>query len=353
MALSPDEDAFIYAALVNLAASVAEPRIAITGPINDIAIAAGIASGEPATIVRQAMNLCIADGNRLAPPAIVRLIQVVAIIEPRIPAVIARITASFATNVPPPDTFADSVLAWKAPFLERRRLRQALRALLAPLPTSPIVVVTGAEQQGKSYTAEFISHVVQAHANTIAPCVVHLGKAQGAAVGPAELARDLVAGMGGQLRLEPPKVTNLDRWYQELVSWVTDAGIHSSQFVWWIVLDGFNADELRADTKAFIGQLASRLMNGIPQRRFRLILLDFDRTSLPVTPGKITPDTTAWISAGHVSDFVTQLFAGSGAAVDPAGIAKTVLDGLGDPVTDLPTLNQRLTDLIEVAETGQ
>ena len=63
--------------------------------------------------------------------------------------------------------------------------------------------------------------------------------------------------------------------------------------------------------------------------------------------------SSAWISAGHVSDFVTQLFAGSGAAVDPAGIAKTVLDGLGDPVTDLPTLNQRLTDLIEVAETGQ
>src|SRR3546814_18970276 len=86
--------------------------------------------------------------------------------------------------------------------------------------------------------------------------------------------------MGGLLAAEPPQVTNLDRWYGELVTWVTDAGMRDS-FKWWIILDGFNRDQLRPDTRQFIAQLASRFPTGRPTHRFRLTFSDFDRPSLP------------------------------------------------------------------------
>jgi hypothetical protein len=218
--------------------------------------------------------------------------------------------------------------------------------LLQAAPRQPFVVVNGLSKFGKSYTAEFISHVLLGRSDPM-PCLISVSPKCGAAVGPSELARDLVARMGGDLATEPQKNSNLDRWYEELVSWITAPGIRDG-ITWWIILDGFNGAELRDDTKPLIGKLAARLTNAKPQRLFRLILLDFDHTALPVTPGLIRLDVIQPIPKASVKTFLTGIFRGAKGISVPT-LYSEVTAGLSDPIVELPELAQRLGSLIKAA----
>lgn len=351
--LNGDEQDFVCEALIRMASSQASPRLAIAVAL-DNELQAQLNDGTPNVIVMCAIALCIGDRWRLTPPSLVRLMRLAEPFEPRIAPIIERlkIPPGRAEHVPAqPNPFMDSVLVSKIPFLERARIRAGLQALLTPTPLQPFIVVNGPPNTGKSYTADFVSHVLHAR-NDVVHCRVELPTKEGASVGPVELARDLVVRMGGDLRAEPPRVTNLDRWYGELVNWVIDAGMRANGYVWWVILDGFNKDELRDDTRDFIKKLASSFTNAMPQRRFRLILLDFDRTTLSVQPGMILVDNTTGIAKASVSAFVNAIFADAGGGIDVNSVLDDITKGLGDPVTDLPALGERLRDLIEVAETG-
>src|SRR5262249_14299356 len=142
-----------------------------------------------------------------------------------------------------------------------------------------------------------------------------------------------------------------DRWIQDLINWIFSQ-VSRSQAKWWIVLDGFNDRELeqRKETRLLITKLAKAIQTGNGGRRFRLILIDFQRSSLPVPPGTVAVDDTAPIPQGAVRSCVHEILRLAPPTLDPQEITDKILEGLGDPVSDLPALSERLTHLIGLTE---
>jgi hypothetical protein len=344
--LTPDERAFVHDALLNAVRYQQNPRGTIAVYMEKRL--ADLLEGEaPAIVVARAIKLCLDDGRNADPPALVSLLEFVSGLDMRIPPLIERLKQPPVAGGPTPaDRFTDSLLFANQPFLERTKTRAALRGLLQNKPRQPFVVINGLSKLGKSYTADFIDHVLLEGDDPEA-CVVRVVPETGSSIGPSELARDLVARMGGDRATEPKKDTNSDRWCEELVSWITEPGI-KEQKTWWIVLDGFNKNELRADTRLLIAKLATRITSAKPRRFFRLILLDFDHTALLVTPGLINVHDVQPIPKSVVNAFLSDVFAQANGIDVPALYAK-VTDGLSDPITELPVLAKRLGSLIDGA----
>lgn len=304
-----------------------------------------LGEGEPRVLVDRALRLCCDDGYRCTPAAVVQLLAALLPGHPAATLIMERL------RTPPPeaaDAFDALVLYSKLPFLDRDPTRAALRTLLDRRPVQPLVVVNGDRRAGKSYVAEFIDHVLHDRADTW-HCRIAIEPEQGASVGPVELASDMVTLMGGDPGNPPVANTNLDRWAQEVANWVIGVANRSGA-KWWFVLDGFTAGELRTGTQLLITKLARSLTTGVLVERHRLILIDFDRSVLPLQPGLINDQLTGPIPHSVVRAAVTRVIAGSGRAFDVGEVTAKVVEGLLDPVTDLPELGLRLGDLIAGVE---
>jgi hypothetical protein len=338
--LTTGEQDEVRTALVTICAGNGNPRLTIVAGLDDRLKGRLDASGDPIALVRQALGLCMADIDH-QPKVLIKLLGLAGF-DPRIAAIITRLETA-----PPPPTFGTRfeslVLDTNKPFLDRATVRTSLQALLQNLPTRPFVVVNGAPNQGRSYVYEFICHVLREHPE-VAQCFVQVSPATGAAIGPQELARELVTQMGYMAGDQPIKNTNAEAWHEELAIWVISKGLED-RFSWWIILDGFNKDELRADTAEFIDRLAQRCLLGRAAQRFRLILLEFDRINLRVRPGQIQPEQTAPISEVSVKAFIAKLVE-TKPGLDVDQLTGQITADLGEPVQDLPMLATRLTDLI-------
>ncbi|MFP2927240.1 hypothetical protein ACLESO_18990 [Pyxidicoccus sp. 3LG] len=333
---------FVEEQLVTIVSLQGSPRATIAAVMGSLSsrLPDGLV---PALLVPQAVDICIADAYENTPPALVMLLGLIKDI-----AGVAEIIAAIGTTPPPkaPNPFMALILDNKLPFLDRQPARTYLYALTQPMPMQPVVVVTGSQKSGKSYTSEFVDHLCRNLAG-IQHCRIEVTENQGASIGPSELARDLVTGVGGDPRQEPPRNTNVDRWAQELANWVL-AEARPSGLRWWFVLDGFNKKELRPDTALLIVKLAKGITTGYARRLHRLILLDFDRTILPLQPGTIAAESTAGIPASAVAAGVAEVVKASGKAHDPKKIFDKLMEGFPDPVVDLPELGNRFRDLITV-----
>jgi hypothetical protein len=344
--LNQDERDFIEAQLLHLVVSVATPRQVIVAGLY-ANLAAELTEGLPPTaLIRKAVDLCIQDAYSQSPAALVQLLETLLRDIPRIIEIVDRIRTP---PPPPPDPFEALILNTKLPFLDRRPARTYLRAFLQQRPQQPIIVVNGTPKSGKSYTVEFIDHLTRS-LEKVQHCRVELASQQGASTGARELASDIVTNVGGDPQKVPPRDTNVERWTQELANWVI-AEAMKSEFRWWFVLDGFNAQELRDDTRMLIVKLAKGLTNGVARLRHRLILLDFDRSLLPVQPGMIAAETTGTgIPQSSVTAAITQILQASNKTFNLAAVTAKVTEGFADPVLDLPELGSRLQDLIALAE---
>lgn len=346
--LSSEDEAITDEVLIKyvLAANYGSARAALApGLYDDLLI--NLRDGPNLTMIAQARLLAVVDGYNRTPPAIVRLLKLVEALDPRIPPLIARLSA--AGPLPAAhNPFNDVLLFGRLPFLERRPTRTALIALLNAQPVYPFVIVNGLGKLGKSYTTQLIRHALIVQAS-LSQCVIDAPRGQLASIGPEQVARELVISMGGRRDDEPPTQTDTDQWCKELAIWVIETGLKGN-LTWWVVLDGFNGPGLRADTKTFIVKLALAFANGLATRQFRLILLDFDPTALPVAQ-RVKADTPGPISKASVQSFVAAVFAGA-PQIDPQQVFAVVTDGLPDPIDDLPELGQRLCDAIDAAEIG-
>ncbi|MCP3139789.1 hypothetical protein [Pyxidicoccus xibeiensis] len=343
--LTQQQREFVEEQLVAVVSLHGSPRATIA------AVMGGLASKlpdglVPEVLVTRAVDICIADAYGSTPPALVMLLGLIKHIAGIADIVAAIGTVPLATGATPNDPFSALILDNKLPFLDRQPARAFLRALTQPMPMQPVVVVSGNQKSGKSYTSEFVDHLCR-NLPGIQHCRIEVTHDQGASVGPAELARDLVTQLGGNPWQGPPQNTNLDRWAQELANWVL-AEAKQSGVRWWFVLDGFNKKELRSDTSLLIVKLAKGLTTGYARLWHRLILLDFDRTVLPLQPGTIAAESTAGIPASAVAAGIAEVVKASGKAVDEKRILDKLMDGLPDPVVDLPELGSRFRDLITV-----
>lgn len=343
--LTQDELPDIAERLVEVASIQASPRMFLVSALpNELRAAVG--EGEPRSLVDRVLRLCSDDGWRDTPPSMVRLLSALLVDDPFIAAIVTRLRTKPPTTR---DAFDALVLYSKLPFLDRRPTRATLRDfLLERRPKQPVLVINGARRAGKSYIAEFVDHVLHDQPN-VQHCRIPIEEQQGASVGPVELASDMVTGMGGDPTSAPEQNPDPDRWAKEIANWVISVA-NSSPINWWFVLDGFNVGELRAETQLLIVKLARSLLTGVARDRHRLILIDFNRASLPLQPGLIADHVTGPIPHAEVLAAVTEVIAGSGKDFDPATFAAKVVEGLADPIADLPELGQRLGDFIALVE---
>jgi hypothetical protein len=339
--LTQEESVDIADLLVAVAAVAPSPRQFLAVGLHEH-LRDHLGEASPRILVEHALDLCRQDGYRSSPPAMVQLLDKLL---PKTEPVVAVIRRLRVPPPPAPDPFEALILISKLPFLDRLSTRAALkRFLLQRTPIQPVVVVNGPRRFGKTYTGEFVDHIL-ASIEGVSHCRIELAQGQGRSTGPLELASDMVAVMSGVQTAPPPANTNADRWAQELVNWVIGVA-NASGRNWWFVLDGFNAHELRTDTEPLIKKLAKSLTTGIARERHRLVLTDFDRAVLPLQPGLIAHEMATAIPHLSVAAAVAQAVQLSPEPLDAAKVTAKVLEGLADPVVDLPELGQRLSDLI-------
>lgn len=336
----------VEAKLIELVALQPSPRQFIAGQLPESLAAQLIEGLPPVQLVQAALKLCEDDAYNAAPPSMCVFLQNCFPLRPEFTAICDRI------KTPPPalpaaaDPFDAIMLTNKQPFLGRAAVRAHLRGLMQNSPPRPVVVVNGLGGAGKTYTTELINHVCRIH-NDIVPCHIEVPDEQGISIGPADLARDIVIQLGGDVDKMPPQQTNMDRWAQELAIWIVN-NAQKSGYKHWIILDGFNTTELRRDTLPLIVKLSLQLTRGMASRLHRLILMDFDHTSLPITPGNIAIETIPGLGKAVVAGFVTQLLTAAGRQQDAAAMIAGITSDFTDPIQDLRELGGRLNDLIEL-----
>jgi hypothetical protein len=302
----------------------------------------------PGLLIAKAIDLCIEDGYNSQPPTLYNFLRTLLPHDGRVSRVLTRL------NAPPPaatvalvDAFDAVLLDTRLPFLGRQSARNYLRALLQASPRQPIVVINGRDDSGKTYTTELIRHARRYHTSVLL-CHVEIGEKEGASAGPHELASDIITQLGGNVSDLPARnITNLERWAKDLANWIVNTAEKWPRS--WIVLDGFNNDEVRPDTRRLIVHLASAMIKGAALAKHRLILIDYDHTTLTVQPGMIAVDVTEGIKKALVQTFLTQIVAQSGKALDPVQLFERVTrDFAEDPITDLPALARLLNEMIAI-----
>jgi hypothetical protein len=343
--LTSDDYTLVETKLIELVAPQALPRqyLAILLPPP---LAANLTEGLPPTgLVKLALKLCQDDGYNALPPSMCTFLMNCFPRQAEFRAICNRIMTP-PTLQPAADPFDAVIFPNKLPFLGRDAVRAHLRALMQVLPPRPVVVVNGLGGAGKTYTTELIKHVCRTHTDII-PCHIEVPKEQGISIGPADLAREIVIQLGGDVDKMPTLQTNVDRWAQDLAIWIISTA-QKSGYKHWIVLDGFNKIELRRDTLPLIVKLSVQLTRGVASRLHRLILMDFDYTSLPIIPGTIAIETIPGLGKAVVAGFVTQLLTAAGRGQDAQQMIAGLTAGLADPIQDLRELGGRLSDLIEL-----
>ncbi|WP_242122126.1 hypothetical protein [Sphingomonas lacusdianchii] len=312
----------------------------------------------PQVLVERVLVFCEADGWRRSPPALSSLLTALLGNSGRIPELVAKLT------VPPGaqatlDPFTTSILDIGLPFLDRSETRKVLRTWLDLMPRQQVMVVEGPSQTGKTYTNDFVRHIVRHVMTTssdIRTVIVAFDRDQARSVGPLELAKDLVWYISGVVAGAPEYDTNTTAFVKQLVTWVLGEA-NKAGLKWWFVLDGFRSShpgeepgwELRDDTREFLVAFVRGLTNGINAARHRLLLLDFDRAILPLPPGAVGFDRTCPIPHAAVRTVIDSIIAKSASSLDPDAVEADILDGLSSPIAELPELNARLVDLLAEA----
>lgn len=312
----------------------------------------------PQVLVERVLALCEADGWRRTPPLLCTLMTSLLGDSGRIPELIAKLATPPRAAVAV-DPFTTSVLDTRLPFLDRLPTRNVVRSWTSLMPVQQVMVVEGPSQSGKTYTNEFVRHIVRDTLKTttdVRTVMISLEKDQAMSIGAVELAKDLVWNMGADPDEAPGFDTNTTAFIKQLVSWVLRVA-NRDGLKWWFALDGFRASrpgeeppwQLKEDTREFLVAFVKGLTNGINTTRHRLLLLDFDRAILPLPPGAIGLDVTRSVSRATVRIAIEAIITMSGSGLDPDAVEADILRDLSNPVAELVELNARLVDLMAVA----
>lgn len=290
------------------------------------------------------MQLCMDDAWNRTPPSIVSFLRLLPG-DTMVEGIVERL------NVPPPTTAApgadpdlEPILTTNQPFVARPILRKKLKLLAQPQAPKPILIVTGDKRTGKSYSGEYLTDFCRRRPD-IEVSVQEIFSGAGWPTA-AEVAKDIVSSMGRLSTNMPPPTTNADRWPLELANWVLVEGAQT-QSKWWFVFNEFDNEKLEKDTRAFINFLADRVTQGIYSKRFRVILLGYERGLLTTRPGTIDTDSTEPIKDSDVKVCVEAILKRGSVTSDPTPFVAEIMDGLPVDETRHEEINRRLCDLME------
>lgn len=300
-------------------------------------------------LVVHALRICVERGQDGGPPTWLEtlLVSRVSNLEQEpIPAILRRLRNP---PPPPPDPLDALLLVTDIPFLNRTKLRNRLRSIGHEQSLQPVLVVTGPEKSGKSYSTRLIDHYCGERVNVVL-CEVSLQPGQEESTGPEDVARDLVSQMGGSVGGIPPRNTVEDRWTYDLATWVLHEAVSKEEFSWWMVLDGFNHPRARDDTRKFVRDLAARVTTGIAARRCRVILLGFDRAALTVPPGKMLHEEIEGVQEPEIEACIREILVRTGKRADVGQLVAGMVQSLPGDATRMQVLNDQLMTLLAEAE---
>ena len=287
--LSDEDLAYVVEEVTKFIRNSERPREMLLNGFLGTAFSSDLISGSAAEIVKDAMRLCLVDRWNNTPPWMVRLINVVdgQLQTPKLLEIRERVRVEPPA---PPNRVLATVLDNGTPFVNRSLLRTRLQRLAsASAATRPILVVNGAPQSGKSYSTQYINHfsILQPPATPTITYRYELRAGMELETGPEEVATELVGSMGRTFDRKPPQTTNQKLYVRQLALWVLNEAVQNATQQHWIVLDNFQGEKLRPDTRDFVVALADRVTNGVFPKQCRLILIGFDRSQLTVDPGQV------------------------------------------------------------------
>jgi hypothetical protein len=243
------------------------------------------------------------------------------------------------------DPFSDTRLYRGEAFLDRRKLRDALRRLASDQGPN-VLVVNGPPGSGRSYTRALIEHAARRLA-TFEVAWIPLEEA-GVKLEPDGLAWQIACKLGRRDAPVPARQSTGKRWAQDLALWLLSLP-RPSDPVWWILLDGFDDPDIPEDTIALVQNLALHICSGEAQRRFRLVLLEYPRP-LPhsirraVVPEELQPPES--IGEVDVREHFESLFVSLNQALEPEALTRLV----ASVMEGLPPSGDRLVRLCQKVE---
>ena len=309
-------------------------------------------------LAREAIRMCEASQWDRLPPWLQQILTKVAQTDP-----IKRILAKIAT--PPPNwktTLPDAFDAFwipriGLPFLDRIRVRDALKALNQPAGPS-VLIINGPKKSGKSYCLELVHHGVEenlkaAGKNGFVPVArVSFQPGMGASLAPEQLAKQIVSAITDNPIPLPildsnQGVVTADRLNEHLCDWIVENAERTGA-LWWIGLDGLNDKDLLPVTRNFIAKLVEVVSeNGKHSNKLRLIIIDYPRQDLfGVSPDQVKLEELGPIGEIDVEAFFRQQLAELGGVppTDKQVKLGVVLAMMHLPVgySRLPILNEKL-----------
>ena len=348
--LTQDEWDYVIERLILFVGTYEKPRETLAAPFHGTALLADLISGTPAMIVRDIVRLCVADTWNHEPPWLVLLLDLMPIRDTD--AKLFEIRNRVAVKPPPgPNRLDATVLDNGTPFVNRVALRRHLRRLSqASAATKPILVVNGAAQSGKSYSTQYIEHFSLVDTPPSTTYRMELKQGTELETGPEEVATELVSMMGRTLERKPQPNTNQKLYAQQLARWVLNEAVQTPTLKHWILLDNFQGEKLRPDTRDFVVALADTITNGVFPHRCRLVLIGFDRANLTVDPGKVDEERIAACQPTDIAGCVSEIAARAPVVLAPQPLVDFVMNGLPADAPRMRELNARLRGLLAAVD---
>ena len=162
----------------------------------------------------------------------------------------------------------DVVISVKAPFLNRRKLREAFAELLEPDGTR-ILLLEGYRGVGKSYTAELVRHTAQSNVfGAVVPSSAGLRELR-------HLTDELTAIADFSQLGQPPVLTTPDRYALEYFKWMI-AGLRKAKLpeLWVLVFDGFKVGAVSNELLDVAKRIVAELVAGRHSDFLRVVLID-------------------------------------------------------------------------------
>jgi hypothetical protein len=240
-------------------------------------------------------------------------------------------------STPPPGTPEDDpfratfMVAGNRPFMDRRELRQHLKELEGDFG-SRVLVVSGPQRSGKSYSWYLISHIGDQR-GSYESYLIDLGIWSGPQAGPAEVMNEIT----GQMGWDPPPVdptAQEDTVARILLGWFKGR-IRKEPVPRWLIFDGLSLGTVSLGAIRLIENVAVAA-----ERRevgeLRVVLLDFDRP-LPVDVDPYTlRDQLVHLDVQDIRDFFQRVAQVNGQQIDNAGLEELIGRLLGPPPHPVP-----------------
>jgi hypothetical protein len=343
--LSDIDREYLIERLTKWLAPFEKPRETLASPFINTSLPKDLTTGLTEVIVRDAVRLCIADGWNHDPVWLVLLIELVPL---HADAKLVEIRDRVRVKPPlGPDRLDATVLDNGIPFVNRTALRRQLRRLAAPSASvKPILVVSGAAKSGKTYSAQYIDHF--AVRPSLPTMTYRYALAAGAELetGPEEVAIELVSLTGHKTDGKPASDTNQKRYARNLARWAIGEIVQISTHQHWIVLDNFQGEKLRPDTRDFVIAFAELVTNGVFKEKCRLILIGFDRSHLSVDPGWVDEERIAASKPADIKTCVGEIAARAPVQLTVDLLYDFATNGLPAANGRMPELNTRLRGLL-------